>query len=167
MGYYISINTGLYYEGDKQWYLDTEVTQRPYVYCTWNGSSWDYVLADCQVAQKRDIANAIDAYIDAIVSAYAVSRNEGYGGCWAAAEIRYLADNPGASDATLPLLAGYAAQMGGGATKANAAADIDDSTGPTLLGKVMRHKKDLFAQIDAETDGYAVTQIVFDENDLV
>lgn len=162
MGYYLRNSDGSYYTGDREGPLDIVVTERPFIHCAWNGSSWDYVLVDCQAYQKRKIAIEMDQYVEESANFWAYCRAEVYGGNTASIEATWLAANPGATDAQLPLLAGYAAQMGGGATKADAAAAIDKASAPTLIGKIMAVKADLFAQIDAETAGFDVLQINFD-----
>jgi hypothetical protein len=164
------MNDWEYYENSiPLWWEDLVVPTRPHELCTWDftGGLWVYPLDRCQETAKRIIAADIDQFINQITYGYAVSQTEGYAGCYAVAEVRYLADNPSSSDAELPLLAGYAAQMGGGATKADAAAEIDETTGPTLFGKIMSLKKTLFDQIDAAADGFDALQVLFDSDDLV
>lgn len=169
MGYFICPTDG-YYEGDKRHPDDTEIfVQRPHYVCTWNGASWDYPLAESRRVSKNDFMASLEAYCQSLTQLFGISIYEIFASSMFGAEMRYLADNPSATDSQLPLLAAYALQMGGGATKGDAVTqyESDHRSMAAMLGKIIAYRFDKFAEIDAAVYGLNAMQVVFDGDDIV
>jgi hypothetical protein len=156
MGYYVTAAPDYdYYEGDQRASTDISVTQRPHPVATWNGAAWEYVLGECQAYQKRKVSADMTANIEEALSFYAIDIYTLMFVSALVIEATAFEDDTGRAAGSVPMLNAYKTESSSATLQI--AADAVQTNWTTIaenIGTALARRDGLFAQIDAETDGF-------------
>jgi hypothetical protein len=156
MGYWVTAAPDYdYYEGDRVNSTDIEVTQRPHPVATWNGAAWEYVLLDCQVYQRQKVSADMTANIESELSLYSI---DVYTLMFVSAlviEATAYEDDTGRAAGSVPMLDAYKTESSSATLQIAAdAVQANWSSVAATIGTALARRDGLFAQINAETDGF-------------
>lgn len=166
-GYYIDSTNDEYYEGPRRNIADEEVPARASDLLDWSAGDWVYNLDRCKASAKKKVTAACDAHLFSLMSAGDAAVIDLLVSCIAGYETAFIAGTPAATSSQCPMLNGWAQQMGGGATRVDAAVEAEVFIlGASAIGSVAAYKADLFAQINAASTGEDAIAVVFDGGDV-